>query len=76
MIIATAAALRGVTIQSARARAGAAFPTTRTFPRLPTPLNSAAAAAVGQLHGYTPYVFHLIFLSLTFYSFCDLWIHA
>ncbi|XP_070501985.1 RNA binding protein fox-1 homolog 1-like isoform X3 [Chironomus tepperi] len=48
---ATAAALRGVTIQSARARAGAAFPTTRTFPRLPTPLNSAA---VGQLHGYTP----------------------
>ena len=55
IIIATAAALRGVTIQSARARA--AFPTTRTFPRLPTPLNqAAAAAAVGQLHGYTPYV--------------------
>ncbi|KAL7052760.1 hypothetical protein ACKWTF_004992 [Chironomus riparius] len=51
---ATAAALRGVTIQSARARASAAFPTARTFPRLPTPLNSAAAAAVGQLHGYTP----------------------
>lgn len=51
LILATAAAaLRGVTIQRARA----AFPT-RTFPRLPAPLNTTtAAAAVGSIHGYTP----------------------
>jgi hypothetical protein len=52
------AALRNVAIQSGRGRAAAAaaaaaaaFPA-RSFPRLPAPLNTAAA--VGSLHGYTP----------------------
>lgn len=44
-----AAALRGVAIQTSRARA--AFPT-RTFARLPTPLTNASAA--NTLHGYAP----------------------
>lgn len=44
-----AAALRGVAIQTSRARA--AFPT-RTFARLPTPLTNPSAA--NTLHGYTP----------------------
>lgn len=48
-ISAAAAALRGVAIQTSRARA--AFPT-RTFARLPTPLSNASAA--GALHGYAP----------------------
>jgi RNA binding protein fox-1 len=44
-----AAALRGVAIQTSRARA--AFPA-RTFARLPTPLTNATAA--NALHGYAP----------------------
>lgn len=44
-----AAALRGVAIQTNRART--AFPT-RTFARLPTPMSNASAA--NTLHGYAP----------------------
>lgn len=47
--ILAAAALRGVAIQTSRARA--AFPT-RTFARLPTPLTNPTAA--NTLHGYAP----------------------
>ncbi|KAG5677620.1 hypothetical protein PVAND_007362 [Polypedilum vanderplanki] len=59
------AALRGVAIQSGRGRAAAAaaaaaaaFPA-RSFPRLPTPLNTA----VGSLHGYTPVYYDPYFAS-------------
>lgn len=48
-LIIAAAALRGVAIQTSRARA--AFPT-RTFARLPTPMTNASAA--NTLHGYAP----------------------
>lgn len=47
--ILAAAALRGVAIQTSRARA--AFPA-RTFARMPTPMTNAAAA--NTLHGYAP----------------------
>ncbi|CRL00029.1 CLUMA_CG013317, isoform A [Clunio marinus] len=47
-----AAALRGVALQTTRART--AFPT-RTFARLPTPLSNATAS--NPLHGYAPLYF-------------------
>lgn len=58
-----AAALRGVAIQTSRARA--AFPT-RTFARLPTPIGSATAA--NALHGYAPWVLNYCHIFRLFLS--------